>query len=279
MPHTVLVDVFCAPGAAGNAAGVVPDAAGLDAATMQAIAAEVGLSETAFVTAADGRLSLRWFTPACEVDLCGHATLAAAAALEAAAPIAFTYAGGTLTVRPETLGGETIYWLSRPAPEVRAFRGQATELLAALGNPPLDDELPLAVTAEMDLLLPLRDAAVVDRLQPDFDRLADVCRAEGLRGITPLALPGPSIHELRVRFFAPRLGVPEDPATGSVHGAIAVYLHQMEILEHFPEELRALSWQGHPSGPCGQLWLRLLLDPDRNQPVTAEVGGLTRIRP
>ena len=278
MPPTHLVDVFCAPDAAGNGAGVVLGADELTDAEMQRIAAEVGLSETAFVLGAPGDWRLRWFTPVCEVGLCGHATLAAAAALDIAGPTDFAYAGGRLNVRPEALGGEMIYWLARPAPEICAWRGDTAVIVAALGQPPLDDELPLVVTSEEDLLVPLRDSDTVDGLRPDFAALGAASKAAGLRGVCVLAIPGPGWHELRVRFFAPHLGVNEDPATGSVHGPLLTYLHQLEVLEHFPEELRALSWQGAPDGPCGQLWLRLSIDPERNLPLTAEVGGLARVR-
>ncbi|MCC7493050.1 MAG: PhzF family phenazine biosynthesis isomerase [Fimbriimonadaceae bacterium] len=264
-----LVDVFTAQPGQGNLAGVVLQADGLDEATMQQLAARLGASETSFLCGS----RLRYFTPACEVASCGHATLAAACAARIDSPTCYQTQAGEVTVRPETIGGTTVYWYCRPAPELQALERPAEPLLAALGHPRLDRELPLVVTADGDLLVPLHPYTEVEHLRPDPAALATAARAAGLRGVCALAVPGDTIHECRVRFFAPHLGVPEDPVTGSVHSAIAVYLHQMQIFEHFPEELRALSHQGDPAGRQGQVWLRLRIDPETDTPLVAEVGG------
>lgn len=267
-----LVDVFRLDGAGGNPAGVVLAADGLDEAEMQRVATALDVSDTAFLFRAGG-LRLRWFTPAREIALCGHATLATAHVLGVEQPVSFAYAGGQLEVRGQAVGGETLYWLSRPAPELAAFRGDPAPVLAALGEPRLDDELPLVRSADGDLLVPLADHAAVARLEPDHGALGAACTALDLRGVAALAVPGDGPHEVRLRFFAPHLGIPEDPATGSVHGAVVTYLHLTECFEHWPEELRALSHQGAPGGRECRLWLRLTIDPETNRPLTAEVGG------
>jgi len=191
--------------------------------------------------------------------------------------LTFTYAGGELALRTEVLGGDLIWWLARPAPDLAPFEAPRDELLAALGSPALDPELPWLCSPERDLLLPLLDHAAVDRLRPDLSALAAASAEAGLRGVAAFANPGPGHHELRVRFFAPGCGIPEDPATGSVHGPLAVYLHGCELVPHFPDELRALSLQGDPAGRQGVLWLRLKLDEASDLPIVAEVGGQARI--
>ncbi|MBI2297360.1 MAG: PhzF family phenazine biosynthesis protein [Armatimonadetes bacterium] len=272
MTEYELVDVFTRRPGAGNPAGVVADAGGLDAAEMQRIAALLAVSETAFVIRDGGALRIRWFTPSCEVALCGHATLAAAHVLGAAErPVRFEYGGGRLDVVPEALGGEMLYWLGRPAPEVGLCRDDLSAVRAALGEPEPEPDLDPARTADGDLLLPLAEVDQVAALRPDMAALGAACGALGIRGVAAMAIPGGAGYEVRSRFFAPHVGIFEDPVTGSAHGAIAVYLHSVGLVEHFPEELRALAFQGDPDGRGGTVWLRLELAEDR--PVTAWVGG------
>jgi len=271
-----LVDVFVDEDRAGNPAGVVLQADDLGEAEMQRIATALGVSDTAFVSGKRGTRQIRWFTPAREIDLCGHATIAAAQVLDEG-PVTFTYAAGELNLRSEALGGELVWWLSREAPWLAEFAEPREALMAALGEPALDPELPWLVTPERDLLLPLLNTATVERLRPNDEALARATEAAGLRAVAAFANPGPSPFELRVRFFAPAYGIPEDPATGSVHGPLAVYLHGCELTPHFPDELRALSLQGDPAGRHGVLWLRLRIDEASDLPTTAEVGGQARV--
>lgn len=271
-----LVDVFADGPRAGNPAGVVLHADDLSEAEMQRLATALAVSDTAFVTGRRGARRIRWFTPAREIDLCGHATIAAAQVLDEG-PVTFTYAGGELALRAEALGGDLVWWLGRPAPELTPSETPLDDVLAALGAPALDPELPALLSPEHDLLLPLHNTAAVERLRPDMDALASAADAAGLRGVAAFANPGPGHFELRVRFFAPSYGVPEDPATGSVHGPLAVYLHGCDLVPHFPDELRALSLQGAPDGRQGVLWLRLTIDEPSHLPVLAEVGGLARV--
>lgn len=249
-----LLDVFADTDAEGNPAAVVPAADGLTDAQMQAAATALGVSDTAFVLRERGP-RLRWFTPACEIELCGHATLAAAAAIGVARRESFGYAGGRLEVSVEAIGGEPLWWLDRPAPTCAAAALALDAVLEALGRPALG-ELPPESTSDGDLLIFLAEAAEVEGLAPDFGALGAALSAEGWRGLAAIG-PGEGRYDLRTRFFAPHLGIPEDPVTGSVHGAIAVSAYQNELLACFPEELRALSRQGAPGGRQGTVWLRL----------------------
>lgn len=279
MPTCHLVDVFASEPGQGNPAGVVYCDTPLDAVEMQRIAAVVGCSETACVTQQDGRWRIRWFTPTCEVKLCGHATLAAAHVLfetereqvESGVPLELESLSGKLTVLPEPLGGDLILWFCRPAPTMLPFVGELAPLLRALGSPAQDPELQVAVTSGAELLLPLVSPRAVTSVQPDFAALGQVCRDHGWCGVSVFAVPGGGQYELSSRFFAPVLGVDEDPVTGSVHGSLLTYLFLTGLYEHDPEELRGLAWQGIPGGRGGMLWLRLRINGE--QAATAEVGG------
>lgn len=215
------VDAFASRAFAGNPAAVVPLQAPLPDALQQAIAAENNLSETAFVAlhAGDGSAAapwpLRWFTPTCEVDLCGHATLASAWVLlreghARGAALHFSSASGTLAVRREREGafdpGERL-WLDFPARPPRPLADAALRdgLAAALGAAPLEAH----VARDVVLLYPDEDA--VRALRPDFGRVAELA-AFGL----VVTAPGRDVDFIS-RFFAPAKGVPEDPVTGSAH--------------------------------------------------------------
>jgi PhzF family phenazine biosynthesis protein len=205
------VDAFATRAFEGNPAAVCPLARWLDDDLLQAIAEENNLSETAFFMPSDNGFRLRWFTPASEVDLCGHATLATAHVLfehlgHAGPVIAFETRSGVLTVRRKGNLLEMDFPASPPTP----YAG--FELLSrALGRQPLE------VLRADDYMAVFNDDATVRGIAPDFALL----RTLDLRGVIVTA-PGGS-DDFVSRFFAPRLGVPEDPVTGSAHCTLAPY--------------------------------------------------------
>ena len=209
------VDAFTAEPFAGNPAAVcLLEDEDADPGWMQRVAAEMNLSETAFLRprAEAGRYVLRWFTPAVEVELCGHATLASAHVLwteglaDAAQELRFDTASGPLAARRD---GDGAIWLDFPATPAAPVDPPAG-LLEALG----------AVAARwvglgrFDYLVELEDEAAVRALAPDVRRLAGL----GVRGvIVTAAAGGPGGHDFVSRFFAPGAGIDEDPVTGSAH--------------------------------------------------------------
>ncbi len=205
----VQVDAFTSQPFAGNPAGVcVLDGPRPDG-WMQAVAREMNLSETAFlVPEADG-FRLRWFTPAVEVDLCGHATLASAhvlyesARLAAGAEARFHTRSGLLTARRD---GD---WIAMDFPAVHATPAPAPAgLLEALGAEPV-----AVARSRFDYLVELAGAAGVRDLAPDLHRLKVV----EARGVIVTARSDVPEYDIVSRFFAPRAGVDEDPVTGSAH--------------------------------------------------------------
>lgn len=215
------IDAFAAGPFKGNPACVLePLEAYPDDAWMQALAAENNQAETAFLTrtANPARFNLRWFTPALEVPLCGHATLASAHALFAevgvqAEAITFDTASGPLIVRR---AGE-LYEMDFPASvphQIDAPEG----LVEALGVEPKE------VWAAQFLVCVLDDEAAVKAVQPDLARLKDISGAatQGRGNVAVAAVaPEGSGYDVVSRFFAPGSGIPEDAATGSMHCILA----------------------------------------------------------
>ncbi|MBM3483805.1 MAG: PhzF family phenazine biosynthesis protein [Alphaproteobacteria bacterium] len=206
------VDAFASKVFAGNPAAVVPLQGWLDDATMQAIATENNLSETAFtVRKSDGDFDLRWFTPAAEVDLCGHATLGAAFVLfrtgaAKGATVAFDTRSGRLGVRKD---GDLLV-MDFPLVEQRPVEPEDA-LIQGLGRRPLE------LFAGTDLLAVYGSEAEVRALNPDMAVLGRL----KTRGVIATA-PGERA-DFCSRFFAPGVGVPEDPVTGSTHCQLTPY--------------------------------------------------------
>jgi len=194
----------------GNPAAVVLLEKALPEETLQAIAAENNLSETAFVLPGEGVFGLRWFTPAVEVGLCGHATLATALVLfetgRASEEIHFMTASGELTV---VKSGEL---LSMDFP---ALPPEPAELPSNLGKALGGN--PLEVWSARDLLTVFKTEEEVVALQPDFLELG---RLDAFAVIA--TAPGEEVDFVS-RFFAPKAGIPEDPVTGSAHSTLTPF--------------------------------------------------------
>ncbi|MCG6962895.1 MAG: PhzF family phenazine biosynthesis protein [Acidobacteria bacterium] len=202
------VDAFTAEPFAGNPAAVVPLEQPAAESWMQAVAAEMNLSETAFVHPEGDRFRLRWFTPVVEVELCGHATLATSHVLWSeglceAEVIHYATRSGELLARAE---GELIEldFPSRPPTAIDAPAGLAEALGAGLR---------WVGTSTEDLLVELESDEVVRSLKPDTGALLRVTA----RGIIVTAASADERFDFVSRFFAPAVGVPEDPVTGSAH--------------------------------------------------------------
>lgn len=209
-----LVDAFSGEAWRGNPAGVcVLDGPAPDA-WMAAVAAEVNAAETAFLSpgAGPGEWALRWFTPATEVDLCGHATLAGAHTLWsyglADGPLAFSTRSGVL--RAEGRAGRV--GLDFPA-LAAAPADLPAGVSAALGAP-----VRWAGRNQTNWLVELADAAAVRALAPDMAGLVDM----GAQGLIVTA-QGEEGSDFVSRYFAPAVGVPEDPVTGSAHCTLAPF--------------------------------------------------------
>ena len=206
------VDAFADRPLTGNPAAVMPLDRWLDDDLLQAIATENNLSETAFTILSkrdDADYDLRWFTPAMEVELCGHATLATGHILLHGGEVRFATKSGILAVRR---GEGDRLELDLPAAELA--EQDEPELCAAVGVSPRP--VWLAAGFNDSALIPLANEAEVRSVAPDFVALKQI------RRMAIVTAPGDD-HDIVSRVFVPYAGIDEDPVTGSAHGALVPY--------------------------------------------------------
>lgn len=216
MPNITWVDAFTSKAFSGNPAAICILDEMPDDVWLQDVAREMNLSETAYLVPLDDGYQLRWFTPAYEVELCGHATLASAHVLWEQSLLSsndsarFHTLSGLLTARRED--GWII--LDFPA-KVAAQTVAADNLLESLGI-----QTPRFVGRnQFDLLVEVESADELRGLKPDFGKLKSV----ECRGVIVTASSDLAEYDFLSRFFAPAAGVDEDPVTGSAHCCLAPY--------------------------------------------------------
>jgi trans-2,3-dihydro-3-hydroxyanthranilate isomerase len=273
------VDAFTGQPFSGNPAGVVLDARGMSDSTMQKIAGELNLSETAFLlppTIKGVDIQIRWFTPAAEVPLCGHATIASFHALAEEGmhgmkrPGVFHFRlqtkSGILGVVVEKKFSGTIVEFQLPIPKFRAHKRVPSALLDALRIRTSDVETNLPFVSESYLYLPLKKLSRIESLKPDFGELDSFTRASRSLGISVFTLEtieqSSAVHS---RFYAPAVGIVEDPVTGSANGPLGVYLYQYAIRRDFPipsfllpdGRIEFIGEQGDDMGRRGRVKIRL----------------------
>ncbi|MEO0897205.1 MAG: PhzF family phenazine biosynthesis protein [Bacteroidota bacterium] len=201
------VDAFTDRIFGGNPAAICPLETWLPTATMQAIAAENNLAETAFFVKQEDHYELRWFTPVLEIDLCGHATLASAQVMYEFLnyqdnQIHFKTRSGSLRVTQE--GNKlSMDFPSRPPKPMEA----SDLLLEALGVE------PVFVGKSRDILVQVEKEEYVKKIEPEMDLVAQL----DCIGVIVTAAGEKEDVDFVSRFFAPQAGVPEDPVTGSAH--------------------------------------------------------------
>ncbi|MCU1343420.1 MAG: Oxidoreductase [Candidatus Acidoferrum typicum] len=203
------IDAFAEKPFSGNPAAVCLLEKQADENWMQLVAREMNLSETAFLLQRDGGFDLRWFTPMVEVSLCGHATLASAhflwegRQLSPDQPARFFTKSGVLTAIKKGTLIEMDFPASPVSPE-----GSFEELESALGI-----KARYVGRSGFDYLVEVESEEAVRALKPDFDRIAQL----KVRGVIVTSQANGSGYDFVSRFFAPAVGVNEDPVTGSAH--------------------------------------------------------------
>ena len=252
--RVALVDAFTTEPLAGNAAGVVPEADDLAPEQMQAVARELSVSETAFVAdSADADRRLTYHSPTQEVDLCGHATVAAHGLL---------YEDGVIDAGSHTVetnvgvldvevAEDGTVWMTQDTPSVQPVDVDYERLGAALGVDPAafqdvgaDLQAAVASTGLPFLVVPVNFLEHVGSASPDdaaVEAIADEYDAAGVYAFTFDALDADST--LHARAFCPSLGISEDPVTGTASGAVGAYLRQTGAFTDFPDEV--VCEQGH----------------------------------
>lgn len=267
-----LVDVFAPAPFSGNPLCVVPDADALDPATMQALAAEIGFSESTFVTAAAGdRYAVRIFMPDREIPFAGHPTLGTAyvlAAMGRIGPVATqVVAAGEVPVEVDADTGTVA--MTQPPTTFGAEVADRAAIAAALGLPEgaLRSDLPPQVvsTGHPPLLVPLVDADAVAAIAPEARHVEPTCRASGAEELYAFAVVGEeggrAIVDARYVGFG---AVAEDPATGSAAGPLGAYLAARGLAP------RAVVRQGAHLGRPSELLV------DATEPGRVRVAGRVR---
>ncbi len=273
------VDAFTSEPFCGNPAGVVLDARGLSDTMMQQIAAEMNLSETAFLLPPSTRnadIQIRWFTPAAEVPLCGHATIASFHALAQEGMHGMKRPGtyhfrlqtksGILGISVEKNYSGTIVEFQLPIPKFHIQKNVPSALLKALGIRSSDIQLDLPFVSESYLYLPVKRLSTIKNLQPDLGMLDRLTRTRHTLGICVFTLEtveqSSAVHS---RFYAPAVGIVEDPVTGSANGPLGVYLYVYAIRQDFPVpsfllpdgRMEFIGEQGDDMGRKGRVKIRV----------------------
>ncbi|MGW1814571.1 PhzF family phenazine biosynthesis protein [Streptomyces sp. NPDC002125] len=253
---------FSADPAGGNPAGVVLDASEFDDAEMLAVAAELGYSESAFLTAPDGRggYTVRYFSPKAEVPFCGHATIATAVALaerDGPGDLLFTTAAGPVPVTVTLEGGELRATLTSVEPHSEDISaGDLAEALAALDWPAgdLDPAVPprIAYAGARHLVLAAASRERLADLSYDFARLEALMHRLELTTVQLVWRESPAVFHVRDPF--PVGGVVEDPATGAAAAAFGAYARELGLV---PDDAVLTLHQGEDMGRPGTLTVTL----------------------
>lgn len=244
------VDAFSSKSFGGNPAGVVPNAKSLNTSDMQKIANEMNVSETAFVQQLDDNLfKVRFFTPICEVDLCGHATIATFYTMANKGYIKSIYNGikraeletniGTFPIDINYKNGEPIYILmEQNSPKSFGVIKDIDGLLESMNLIKdqvgiLDEymEPEIISTGLPDIILPIKDRHDFDNLDIDFNKLSAVSKNHNVTGVHAFYLPEKNSKVVYVRNFAPLVGINEESATGTANGALIYYLKKNKLIK------------------------------------------------
>ncbi|MEU5288401.1 PhzF family phenazine biosynthesis isomerase [Streptomyces sp. CA-278952] len=261
-PDVLRYTAFSADPAGGNPAGVVLDASGMDEEAMLAVAAELGYSESAFLTerTGEGAYTIRYFSPKAEVPFCGHATVATALALaerDGPGELEFATAAGPVPVTVVREGGELRATLTSVAPRVEeAAAADLTEALAALGwaAADLDPAVPprIAYAGARHLVLAAATRERLADLDYDFTRLEALMHRLDLTTLQLVWREGPTTFHVRDPF--PVGGVVEDPATGAAAAAFGAYARELGLV---PDAAVLTLHQGADMGRPGTLTVEL----------------------
>lgn len=283
------VDAFSEKSFGGNPAGVVPNARFLTESQMQNIANEMNLSETAFVIPLDKDLfRVRFFTSVCEVDLCGHATIATFYTLAKMGYIESIY-NGTKTVYQETKAGKLSVEITFKDGDVdKVYMEQATpkdigiikdidELVKSM-NLNIEDigVLNKTIYPEMistglpDIILPIKEKEKLDNLNIDMKELARISERLDVVGVHAFHLPELNSKVVYTRNFAPLVGIDEEAATGTSNGALIYFLKKKKLIN----EDNIVSIQGESMKRPSKIYCNI---EEKDGKYIVKIGGKSRI--
>ncbi len=283
------VDAFSDTSFGGNPAGVVPNARFLTESQMQNIAKEMNLSETAFVIPLDEELfRVRFFTPVCEVDLCGHATIATFYTLAKMGYIETIY-NGTKTVYQKTKAGKLSVEITFKDGDVdKVFMEQTTPkeigiitdidgLLKSMNLEKKDiGVLNKTIYPEMistglpDIILPIKKKEILDNIDIDIKELSKISEELGVTGVHAFYLPELNSPIVYTRNFAPLVGIDEEAATGTSNGALIYFLKKNNLID----DNNMVSFQGESMERPSKIYCNI---EERDGKHIVKVGGKSKI--
>ena len=284
------VDSFTKEVFSGNPAGVVPNADGLTEVQMQKIARELNNSETAFIfnsTDNSHDVWLRYFTPTCEVPICGHATIAAhyIRAIENnldSSTVIHKTGAGILPVR--VIKEDEDYKIEMTQGRIE-FQKPFDENLVSqickalhLNNEDLDETCPIQIvsTGHSKVLIGLRSLEKLNSLQPNMHVLSTISNEIKCNGFFVFTLDSDEEDILtKGRMFAPAIGINEDPVTGNANGPLGAYLVKHKIVNHDGNTFKFKSKQGEAIKRPGIIEIEV--DIENDLPVNVRIGGTAKI--
>jgi trans-2,3-dihydro-3-hydroxyanthranilate isomerase len=279
------VDAFTLTPHLGNPAGVVQSSTNLNVSSMQKIAREMNLSETAFVckpTKSEADMMIRWFTPVTEVSLCGHATIATFHSLAQDGlygmkdPGEYNFkietASGILPVEVVKEEGRITVWFGLKLPGMDESIQPKVELIRILDINPGEFENHAADICDKNLYVQVKRLHTLFNIKPNFTTMSYFLESRNLEGLclytTETVDRDSKVHS---RFFAPTIGINEDPVTGSAHGPLAVLLHLYGYFDNSESFYEFQGEQGDVVGRKGRV--RVRLETSGKKPHSVTIGG------
>jgi PhzF family phenazine biosynthesis protein len=283
--HIYQIDSFTKEKFSGNPAGVVTNADGLDELQMQKIARELNNSETAFIFSAqnsDHDVCIRFFTPTCEVPICGHATIAAhyARAVELNlknCKIIQKTGAGNLPVEIIKQGDDYEIVMNQGKYIVQKIDlSSQNEILQALkiSQNELDEKCPIEIasTGHSKVMIAIKSKKILNALSPDLEKLKDISKKIGCNGYYVFTLNYDNSEILtHGRMFAPAIGINEDPVTGNASGPLGAYLINHSLVKHNGKEFSFLAEQGEAIAKKGLV--EVIIGIKNNKPETVRIKG------
>jgi trans-2,3-dihydro-3-hydroxyanthranilate isomerase len=279
------VDAFTLVPLTGNPAGVVMNADGLTPQQMQVIAREMAVPETAFILPAStpsADLRIRWFTPTVEVPLCGHATIASFHALAEDGMYGMKDLG-TYSFNLETKSGILPITVEKNREGITVLFGLLVPEFVRAGQFKLDImrilnisleefENRMPIVMEHYLYVPIRRLHTLFSMKPNFFAMSQFLSNRNLTGLcvftTETVDRGSAVHS---RFFAPTVGINEDPVTGSANGPLGVYLFERGEVEPVGDTVTLTGEQGDAIGRKGRVLIQLKVQGSRV--LSVQIGG------
>ncbi|AGX04929.1 phenazine biosynthesis protein, PhzF family protein [Bacillus sp. NRRL B-14911] len=278
--NVYIVHAFCRDNKGGNPAGVVLDTDGLSTVQMQKVASMAGFSETAFISRSRaGEISLRYFTPENEVDLCGHATVASFHLLVKEGRIppgehTFECHAGLLKARASDTGE---IFLEQPLPKMgTALPPEEAAVSLGISLDDLAEGLPVQIVSAglPDIMVPIRSRDVLESIRPDFVRVAEISRKYQAIGYHLFAFNEKGSPAAVCRNLAPAAGIPEESATGTASGALCGYLYHHQKIAAGPHFFH----QGETMGLPSIIKANLSAADDSGEIERLEIGGAAKVK-